>query len=140
MLTSVALDIQQIIKRDFGAPVTLTDEAATRAREFIAEDPHGTHLRMMVLGGGCSGFKYHLTVSVPEESDFCYEQDGVPIAVDNTAMTYLIGSTLEWKSEGLTHVGFEFDNPNAVSGCGCGSSFRMTPWQEGDCGPGESAV
>lgn len=79
-------------------------------------------LRITVDGGGCSGFQYKLELS--EEST---DKDVVfadAIVTDDISMPYLDGSTVRFE-EGLIGSEFKLENPNAVSGCGCGASFSV---------------
>lgn len=106
-------------------PVFITEEALSRALTFLKEAPHeGVYLRLGVKGGGCSGFQYALTMDKAREGDICWEQGGLPIALDADSQPYMNGSTLSWRST-LQESGFHFDNPNARAACGCGSSFRV---------------
>lgn len=134
----MSFDVLQIVRQEAGQPVTLTDVAAAKVRELLAD--HDGALCLGVTGGGCSGFKYNLTLDTPHSTDLTYEQDGIPIAIAADAVPYLSGSTLTYK-DGLMESGFEFDNPNVDGGCGCGSSFRLK--DSAGCGlsfPGESAL
>jgi iron-sulfur cluster assembly protein len=82
-------------------------------------------LRVGVVGGGCSGFSYHLAL-VEEESatdnDNVYEFNGLKVLVDQMSETCLDGVQIDY-SETLEGAGFKFNNPNVKSTCGCGSSF-----------------
>ncbi len=81
-------------------------------------------LRVMVIGGGCSGMSYKLGFdadAVPAQ-DKLFEQDGVRIVTDPKSYLYLAGTELDF-SDGLNGTGFVFNNPNAKRTCGCGSSF-----------------
>jgi len=81
-------------------------------------------LRVMVIGGGCSGMSYKLGFDnqPAAANDKVFEQDGVRLVVDAKSFLYLSGTTLDF-SDGLNGTGFVFNNPNAKSTCGCGSSF-----------------
>ncbi len=106
------------------APVSITDGAMTQIRRLMREQniPEGYGLRVGVKGGGCSGFSYLLGFDVQQEKDQAYEIGGMPVYVDRTHEMYLIGMEIDWH-EGLNNRGFIFENPNAKSTCGCGSSF-----------------
>ena len=108
-------------------PVLLSEKAYQKALEFI-DSGIADAIRMGVRGGGCSGFTYQLALDQPHDGDIVWDQDGVTLALDHESLPYLQGSTLHWK-EDLLEGGFEFENPNAVSSCGCGSSFVI---KEGD--------
>jgi len=112
------------------APITLTltDTAAVEVRKFMAEEkvsPETAGLRIGVLPGGCSGFRYSLSIEdKPAEDDLVIESAGVRCFVDGFSAQYLNGVTLDYKSN-FQESGFAFENPNATGGCGCGSSFTV---------------
>jgi len=112
------------------APITLTltERAAEEIRKFMADEkvPVATAgLRIGVLPGGCSGFKYSLNLEEqPEASDFVIESSGVRLFVDEFSSQYLNGVTVDYRSN-FQESGFAFENPNATGGCGCGSSFTV---------------
>ena len=107
--------------------IKLTEVAASEVKKFIGEhDSDDNHyLRIAVMGGGCSGFQYGLTIdsAYDEEKDTLYEQHEVQIIVDKKSSLYLDGTTLDYHSD-ISERGFVFDNPNVVKSCGCGSSFQ----------------
>lgn len=108
------------------APVlNVTSNAVTVIRNLLAEREIPNHaLRVFVSGGGCSGMQYGMAF---EESardfDQVVEVDGVRLLVDPTSLMYLQGATIDF-IDSLMGGGFRIDNPNAVSSCGCGHSFR----------------
>ncbi|HWH03538.1 MAG TPA: iron-sulfur cluster assembly accessory protein [Gemmatimonadales bacterium] len=108
--------------------VTLTDRAADEVRKFMAEEkvPAETAgLRIGVMPGGCSGFKYSLNIEERAAADdITIESAGVRLFVDTFSAQYLNGVTLDYKSN-FQESGFAFENPNATGGCGCGSSFTV---------------
>ncbi len=108
--------------------LTLTDKAAVEVRKFMAEEkvsPETAGLRIGVLPGGCSGFRYSLSIEdKPAEDDVVIETAGVRCFVDGFSAQYLNGVTLDYKSN-FQESGFAFENPNATGGCGCGSSFTV---------------
>lgn len=108
--------------------LTLTDQAALEVRKFMAEEkvsPESAGLRIGVLPGGCSGFRYSLSIEdKPGEDDIVVETAGVRCFVDGFSAQYLNGVTLDYKSN-FQESGFAFENPNATGGCGCGSSFTV---------------
>jgi len=112
------------------APITLTvtENAAVEVRKFMAEEhvaPETAGLRVGVLPGGCSGFRYSLSIEdKPADDDIVIESGGVRCFVDNFSAQYLNGVTLDYKSN-FQESGFAFVNPNATGGCGCGSSFTV---------------
>ena len=109
-----------------GFVVTLTDAAASEVRKFIAAEqvPVDTAgLRVSVLPGGCSGFKYSLNIEERAlEDDMTMELNGVRLFVDGFSAQYLNGVTIDYVTS-MQGSGFTFGNPNATGGCGCGSSF-----------------
>jgi iron-sulfur cluster assembly accessory protein len=103
--------------------ITLTSQAAAKARALMARDPRpGVALRVGVEGGGCSGMQYTLTFDERRADDVSVEQDGVTVLVDAKSAGYLDGLTLDYV-DALSGAGFKFLNPNASRTCGCGSSF-----------------
>jgi iron-sulfur cluster assembly protein len=84
----------------------------------------GYALRVFVSGGGCSGMQYGMAFEEsPRDFDAVVEQDGVRLIIDPTSLMYLRGATIDFV-DSLMGGGFRIDNPNAVSTCGCGHSFR----------------
>ena len=115
------------------ALVTLTESAATKVKELMAEEPEGeaTVLRIAVQGGGCSGFEYALGFdSGSQEGDHQIDAFGVPIVVDPFSAPYLQGTEIDFL-DGL-QGGFAINNPNVSSACGCGHSFQVEEGAEGD--------
>jgi iron-sulfur cluster insertion protein len=105
--------------------VTVTDAAATKIRELLAEENKTeSGLRVFVQGGGCSGFQYGLMI---EESggvgDQSFESNGVRLYVDPVSISYLKGAEVDFVDT-ITGGGFTIKNPNATSTCGCGQSFN----------------
>ncbi len=109
-----------------GFALTLTDTAAAEVRKFIAQEqvPAETAgLRVSVMPGGCSGFKYSLNIEERAlDDDMVAEVNGVRVFVDGFSAQYLSGVTVDYVSS-MQGSGFTFNNPNATGGCGCGSSF-----------------
>ena len=109
-----------------GFSLILTGRAAEEVQKFIAQEqvPAETAgLRVSVLPGGCSGFKYSLNVEERAlEDDMVAEINGIRVFVDGFSAQYLTGVTIDYVSS-MQGSGFTFTNPNATGGCGCGSSF-----------------
>ena len=106
--------------------ITLTPNATKAIRRFVrgAETPVAG-LRVMIQGGGCSGFQYGLRLEAEKQAeDTELDIDGVKVLVDPMSYTLVAGVTIDF-IDTLTHTGFKFDNPNASSTCGCGQSFSM---------------
>jgi iron-sulfur cluster assembly accessory protein len=107
--------------------VQLTPVAVTKVKEILsAQTPTPTGLRVAVVGGGCSGFSYHMAFEnqINEASDNVYEFDGLKVLVDQMSEMYLEGVSIDY-IETLEGSGFKFNNPNVKSTCGCGSSFTV---------------
>ena len=109
-----------------GFNLILTDRAAEEVRKFMVAEQvpaESAGLRVSVLPGGCSGFKYSLNIEERAlEDDAIIEVSGVRVFVDGFSMQYLSGVTIDYTSS-MQGSGFTFNNPNATGGCGCGSSF-----------------
>jgi iron-sulfur cluster assembly protein/iron-sulfur cluster insertion protein len=105
-------------------PVTLTDVAASKVAELLAQEGvDGLALRVAVRPGGCSGFSYEMFFDADIADDDVVREFGtVKVVVDETSADLLKGSTLDY-SDGLQGAGFHVTNPNASRTCGCGSSF-----------------
>nr|CRH04572.1 conserved protein of unknown function[Include Iron-sulphur cluster biosynthesis protein domain] [Candidatus Magnetococcus massalia] len=104
----------------------LTEAASKAAKRFIrfSEEPV-LGLRIGVGGGGCSGFKYEIELCSKEEpEDEIITVDGIKIYTDPASIPYIKGMTIDFK-ETMLESNFVFDNPNASSSCGCGSSFEI---------------
>ena len=106
--------------------VQLTEIAASKVKEIMAQqNPAPSALRVAVVGGGCSGFSYHMAFDNQENSsDNVYQFDGVKLLVDQMSEMYLDGVQIDY-IETLEGAGFKFNNPNVKSTCGCGSSFTV---------------
>ncbi len=108
--------------------VVLTETAAREIKTIIASqelDADKVRLRVGVKGGGCSGFSYLLDLTeTQKETDELFEQHGVKIIIDPKSLLYLGGVIVDFKDE-IMGRGFVFNNPNATSSCGCGSSFAV---------------
>jgi len=109
-----------------GFQLQLTDRAAEEVRKFMDAEqvpPETAGLRVSVLPGGCSGFKYSLNIEEKAlDDDLVVEANAVRLFVDGFSAQYLMGVTVDYVSS-MQGSGFTFDNPNATGGCGCGTSF-----------------
>lgn len=109
-----------------GFALIISDRAAAEVQKFmttenVPADQGG--LRVSVLPGGCSGFKYSLNIEERSlEDDVVLDINSVRVFVDGFSMQYLNGVTIDYTSS-MQGSGFTFSNPNATGGCGCGSSF-----------------
>jgi iron-sulfur cluster assembly protein len=106
--------------------IQLTETAASKVKEIMTQqDPAPSALRVAVVGGGCSGFSYHMAFDNQENpSDNVYDFAGVKVLVDQMSEMYLDGVQIDY-IESLEGAGFKFNNPNVKSTCGCGSSFSV---------------
>jgi iron-sulfur cluster assembly protein len=105
--------------------VSLTDAAAGKLREITAGEPNpAAGLRVYVYSGGCSGFRYGMMIEdAPTAEDQVLEASGIKVYVDTKSVDLLRGAEIDYVDT-LMGAGFTVNNPNAVSACGCGSSFR----------------
>ena len=109
-----------------GFTLVITERAVVEVHKFISAEqvPAETAgLRVSVLPGGCSGFKYSLNIEERSlEDDTVIQINGVRVFVDGFSMQYLNGVTVDYVTS-MQGSGFTFTNPNATGGCGCGTSF-----------------
>ena len=107
--------------------VTLSDAAASKLRELTAEEANPqVGLRVYVYSGGCSGYRYGMMLEdQPTAEDVTVQANGINVYVDRESTQYLEGSEIDYLDT-LMGAGFTVNNPNAVSACGCGSSFRTS--------------
>ncbi len=105
--------------------ITLTEVAAERVKNFLANRGKGEGLRLGVKTSGCSGMAYVLEFADEiDETDQVFESRGVKIIVDPKSLLYIDGTELDYGKEGLNE-GFKFNNPNVKDQCGCGESFTI---------------
>lgn len=114
---------------DLTLPPTVTDRAFNRLSEINAHTGEQKALRVAVEGGGCSGFQYDISLDDPDADDIRLEgkdADGKPalVVVDPTSLPFLENAVIDFTEE-LIGARFVIENPNAVSSCGCGTSFSM---------------
>jgi len=103
--------------------ITLTPEAIAKVKSILAERKEESGLRIAVIGGGCSGFQYQMTLDKePKADDKVIDMEGLRVFVDTRSLLYLNGTKVDYV-DGLNGSGFKFDNPNAKASCGCGESF-----------------
>jgi iron-sulfur cluster assembly protein len=126
----MTLDVQEVgikIEEITEQPIlTVTSLAATKIKELLlARGVADTHaLRVFVAGGGCSGLQYGMAFEGNiRANDLLVETDGVRLVVDPNSLMYIEGAVIDFV-DSLMGGGFRIDNPNAVSSCGCGTSFR----------------
>ncbi len=108
--------------------LNLSPSALAKVREFIAAEKMPAEtvgLRIGVMPGGCSGFKYEMSIDeAPASDDMILDYEGVRLFVDNFSAQYLNGVKIDYVST-MQSSGFAFENPNATGGCGCGTSFSV---------------
>jgi iron-sulfur cluster assembly protein len=108
-------------------PINLTPTAAREIKTIIDQqelDKQAVRLRVGVKGGGCSGFSYILDLTEQQrDNDEMFEEQGIHVVCDPKSYLYLNGTSIDFKDE-IMGRGFVFNNPNATSTCGCGSSFN----------------
>lgn len=105
--------------------ISLSDSAAERVKNFLANRGKGIGLRLGVKTSGCSGMAYVLEfVDELTDDDQVFDDKGVKIIVDAKSIAYLNGTELDFVKEGLNE-GFKFNNPNVKESCGCGESFTV---------------
>ncbi|MEO7277340.1 MAG: iron-sulfur cluster assembly accessory protein [Sphingomicrobium sp.] len=104
--------------------VTLTPSAARRVAWIAERQVRPAVLRLAVDGGGCAGFTYKFELGEQEADDAIAETDGVKLVVDPVSLDLVRGSAVDFV-EDLGGAAFKVTNPNAQSGCGCGSSFSV---------------
>jgi iron-sulfur cluster assembly protein len=109
--------------------ITITDKALNHLLELMVSEgitPDTHHLRVGVVGGGCSGLSYKMDFDdVMDITDEVVELDGgLKVAIDRKSLLYLFGTELDY-SDGLNGKGFAWTNPSASRTCGCGESFAL---------------
>jgi len=106
--------------------IGLTDQALEQVRNFMKQEdvaPDTAGLRVSVMPGGCSGFRYGLNIEEkPLDDDLIVQRGDVRVFVDAFSAQYLNGTEIDYVST-MQASGFTFNNPNATGGCGCGESF-----------------
>lgn len=105
--------------------ITITESAKTRICELLTEESPNTFLRTFVRGGGCSGFEYGFAFDTEKtQDDFEFTIGSFSLIVDAMSMQYLDNAEIDYRDD-LNGSNFTIKNPNAVSTCGCGSSFSI---------------
>ena len=104
----------------------VSDQALIKIKALLDnEDKENLSLRVFVTGGGCSGFQYGFKLDNEfDDEDTTLTKSDVSVVVDPLSLQYIFGSTLDYK-EDLEGSKFVIENPNAVTTCGCGSSFSI---------------
>ena len=105
--------------------VTVSERAAKRIAKILSGETIGSMLRVSVEGGGCSGLQYKYdVVSAQEEDDFVIVSPGATVLIDSISLQYMSGSEIDFVDD-IIGQSFQINNPNAVAGCGCGTSFTI---------------
>ncbi|QDP19840.1 iron-sulfur cluster assembly accessory protein [Sphingomonas xanthus] len=104
--------------------ITLTSSAARRVASIADKQGKSAVLRLSVDGGGCAGFSYRFALGEVEQDDVVSMTDGVSLVVDPVSLDLVAGCEVDFVEE-LGGSAFRVNNPNAASGCGCGSSFSV---------------
>src|SRR5439155_3257277 len=104
--------------------LSITPTASDKVHELLAqENDPSLGLRIFVAGGGCSGLQYGMTLDEEQDGDTVIAQGDFKVLVDEMSLGYINGSQVDYV-DSLMGAGFTVNNPNAVSSCGCGHSFK----------------
>ncbi len=107
------------------ANISVSERAANRIREIMAQEAGQNALRISVAGGGCSGFRYYFeVVAGTNADDLVIEKDGARVTIDPVSVPYMAGSEIDYVDD-LMGASFKIHNPNATASCGCGTSFSL---------------
>lgn len=107
--------------------VSLTESAAHKIKSLIEDEPDKPDMmfRIMVTGGGCSGFQYNFSLDdAQKEDDHIFTCHGVNVVVDEASLPFVKDAEIDYVTE-LIGSSFQIKNPNASASCGCGSSFSV---------------
>ena len=107
-------------------PVSFTAGAIEEINRLMAEPDFNQQQRLKVgvKGGGCSGMTYILGFDLPKADDELFTFEGIPCCIETANQIYFYGMQIDWQGC-LNSRGFTFNNPNASSTCGCGTSFAV---------------
>lgn len=136
-MTEQVATMEPVILETLEEPIVLSETAAQKLGAILeqkgVQETHG--LRVFVKGGGCGGMQYGMTFddNVSEE-DQVFESYGMRVLVDPTSLFYVKGAVINYE-DNLMGGGFNIENPNATSSCGCGSSFRTAQSHTGEAMP-----
>jgi iron-sulfur cluster assembly protein len=110
--------------------ISVTEAAAVKIKQLLADEQDVEVLRVAIQGGGCSGFQYGLGFDRgATEGDHEFEQHGVTVVVDPYSAPYLRGAVVDYV-DSIQQSGFAIENPNAVASCGCGHSFQVADGED----------
>ncbi len=117
--------------------MTLTDAAAARVIALMAAKPGVKGLKIGIKKGGCAGMEYTMTwANEIGKFDEVIEDNGAVVLIEPTAVMYLLGTEMDFKTDKLAST-FVFNNPNQKSSCGCGESVNLEPATPEGFGPAE---
>lgn len=106
-------------------PIRLSASAAARICALVAAKTEKQVLRLAVAGGGCSGFQYDFSLEETNKAeDLVVQKDGATMVIDPVSVPFLKGAEVDFVQQPIGAY-FKINNPNAISGCGCGSSFSV---------------
>jgi iron-sulfur cluster insertion protein len=107
-------------------PITVSRSATAQVARLLGNEENPDQaLRVSVSGGGCSGFQYGFAFdSTRQDGDIVIEKEGVTVLIDSVSAGYMAGSEIDYVND-LIGASFQVKNPNAVSSCGCGTSFSL---------------
>ena len=107
------------------ANISLSDRAAKRIGDILSKEAQNAALRVSVLGGGCSGFRYDFEI-VPRasEEDLVLEKAAARVVIDPVSVPFMEGAQIDYIDD-LIGASFKISNPNATASCGCGTSFSI---------------
>lgn len=109
---------------ELSVPPKVTDRAFEQIAAVNAQANTDKCLRVAVEGGGCSGFQYEIKLDDPNEDDLVLSKGDAKVLVDPVSLPFLANATIDYSQE-LIGARFVIENPNAVSSCGCGTSFSV---------------
>jgi len=128
----------ELVEQTTTETINLTEAAAKMVQNLLVQKNVPEYgLRVFVSGGGCSGLQYGMALEAEARPyDQVIEKNDVKVFIDPTSMMYLTGATIDYE-DSIMGGGFKIENPNAVSSCGCGTSFKAKDGPEagaGGCG------
>ena len=124
-MTSLTTDSTQPFAPPGPRQIVLTASAAKRIKVLNSQNGASQMFRVTVNGGGCSGFQYEFKLDDQlNDDDLTFERDGSVLVTDETSLDLIAGSEVDFVDD-LMGAYFQVRNPNAVSSCGCGTSFAI---------------
>lgn len=111
-----------ISELDRKAPIIFTSSAKKEIQRLLSNEEEGKVLFIGVKNGGCSGYSYVFEFIQPDEAHRVYELDGMSLAILPEDLSMIENLEVDYE-QGLNNRGFTFENPNADTTCGCGTSF-----------------